>query len=106
MTLTVRAKPLTPMRRRRLPACSCRHQPVDGLHIQSGRNASPSGITPSTIMSPTQPQHHGSRTKIRLGARAHEHPHLPTRNHSPPTNNATRPPSQHSPALDPGPMHR
>src|ERR1019366_3235362 len=105
MTLPVRAKPLTPMRRGRLPACSCRHQPVDGLHRQSGRNASPSGTTPSTIMSPIQPQHPGSRTKIRLGARAHEHPRLPTRNHSPPTNNATAPPTLHSPALAPGPVH-
>jgi hypothetical protein len=67
MTVGPRAQPsITPMHRGRLPACSCRHA-VDGLHRQSGRTAS--GITPSTIMSPIRTP--GSRTEIRLGARAH-----------------------------------
>jgi hypothetical protein len=71
MTSPVRAKPfVTQMRRGRLPARSCRHPRVDGLHRQSGRNASPSGITPSTIMSPTR-NHPGPWTEIRLGAHAH-----------------------------------
>ena len=69
MTFPVRAKPLvTQMRRGRLPACSCRHAHVDGLHRRSGRTAS--WITPSTIMSPIR-NHPGSRTEIRLGVRAH-----------------------------------
>ena len=55
MTLPVRAKPfVTQMRRGRLHARSCRHVRVDGPYRPSGRNASPSGITPSTIMSPTR----------------------------------------------------
>ena len=103
MTWTVRAKPLTPMRRGRLPACSCRHQPVDGLHRQSGRNASPSGTTPSTIMSPIQPQHPGSRTEIRLGARAHTTDPT-TRAHPPPTDR--QPVHQRTRALDCAAMHR
>ena len=81
MTTGLRAQPsLTPMHRGRLPACSCRHHRVDGLHRQSGRTASRN--TPSTIMSPTR-SHPGSRTEIRLGVRAH-----PTRT----TNHAHAPP--------------
>lgn len=65
------AKPfVTPMRRGPLPSRSCRHEDMDGLHRQSGRNASPSGITPSTIMSPARSQP-GSWTEIRLGVRVH-----------------------------------
>ena len=65
------AKPfVTPMRRGLFPARPCRHQRVDGLNRQSGRNASPSGITPSTIMSPIRSQP-GSWTEIRLGVRVH-----------------------------------
>ena len=52
----------------------------------SGRNASPSGITPSTIMSPAR-RTAGSRTEIRLGARAHHT--------APPT--APTPPQPHTP---------
>ena len=71
MTCPVRAKPLvTQMRRGRLPACSCRHARVDGLQRPSGRNAYPSGITRSNIMSPARSQP-GSWTEVRLGARAH-----------------------------------
>ena len=61
---------LTPMRRGRLPHCCCRHVRVDGLERSSGRNASPSGITPSNILSPTR-RTAGSWTKVRPGARAH-----------------------------------
>src|SRR6266849_4162748 len=58
------------MPRGRLPAFSCRHFHVDGLERTSGRNAYPSGITPSTIMSPTR-RTAGPWTEVRLGARAH-----------------------------------
>ena len=76
MSFPVRAKPfVTQMRRGRLPACSCRHARVDGPERPSGRNASPSGITPSNIMSPAPEPTRGSRTEVRLGARAHTHPH-------------------------------
>jgi len=57
------------MRRGRLPTYCCRHLRVDGLERPSGRNAYPSGVTPSTIMSPTLKT--GSRTEISPGARAH-----------------------------------
>ena len=84
MTFPVRAKPfVTPMRRGRLPACSCRHHPVDGPERPSGRNASPSGITPSNIMSPAPEPTRGSRTEVRLGARAHTHPHHQPRARTP-----------------------
>ena len=47
---------------------------VDGLERSSGRNASPSGTTPSNIMSPARSQP-GSRTEVSPGARAHNmHP--------------------------------
>ena len=83
MTLSLCALPsLTPMHRGQLPAGSCRHDHVDGLHRQSGRNASPSGITPSTIMSPTRNQP-GPWTEIRLGARAHTN-RTTNRPHAPP----------------------
>jgi hypothetical protein len=80
MTTRSRAQPaLTPMHRGRLPACSCRHPRVHGLHRPSGRTASRN--TPSPIMSPTR-SHPGSRTEIRLGVRAHptrttHHAHAP-----------------------------
>ena len=72
MTCSVRATLfVTQMRRGRLHARSCRHdQFVDGPYRPSGRNAYPSGITPPTIMSPTQSTP-GSSTEIRLSARAH-----------------------------------
>src|SRR3954467_14371173 len=70
------------MRRGRLLTGSRRHQLVDGLKRPSGRNASPSGITPSHIMSPAPEPTRGSRTEVRLGARAHtiqtcNHAHAP-----------------------------
>jgi len=71
MTRPVRAKlSVNQMRRGRLHARSCRHVRVDGPYRPSGRNASPSGITQSTIMSPTRSTP-GSWTEIRLSARAH-----------------------------------
>jgi hypothetical protein len=83
MTFAVRAKPsVTQMRRGRLPASRCRHVRVDGLKRQSGRNASPSGITPSNIMSPARSQP-GSWTEVSLGARAHTAP-LQQRDRAPP----------------------
>ena len=86
MSFPVRAKPfVTQMRRGRLPACPCRHARVDGPERPSGRNASPSGITPSNIMSPAPEPTRGSRTEVRLGARAHT-----TRT----TNRAHAPPAQ------------
>ncbi len=95
MTSPVRAKPyVTPMHRGQLPPSSCRQPHLDGHHRPSGRNASPSGITPSTIMSPTR-NHPGSRTEIRLGARAH---HIPRPDHdrAPPTHPAVQPPKPES----------
>ena len=84
MTFPVRAKPLvTPMHRGRLPACSCRHARVDGPERPSGRNASPSGITPSNIMSPAPEPTQGRGPKIRLGARAHN-TRTTNRAHAPP----------------------
>ena len=89
MTFPVRAKPfITPMRRGRLPACSCRHHQVDGPERPSGRNASPSGITPSNIMSPAPEPTRGSWTEVRLGARAHKH-RTTDRAHAPPTNRSS-----------------
>jgi hypothetical protein len=83
MTWSVRATlSVNQMRRGRLHARSCRHdQIMDGPYRPSGRNASPSGITPPTIMSPTQGSP-GSWTEIRLSARAHTSPL--DRAHAPP----------------------
>ena len=90
MTSPVRAKPsFTQMRRGQLPPSSRRHPHVDGHHRPSGRNASPSGITPSTIMSPTR-NHPGSWTEIRLGARAHPNPR-PDLARAPPNHPAVQP---------------
>ena len=90
MTSPVRAKPsFTQMRRGQLPPSSRRHPHVDGHHRPSGRNASPSGITPSTIMSPTR-KHPGSWTEIRLGARAHHNPR-PDLARAPPNHPAAQP---------------
>ena len=83
----MRATPLiTQMRRGQLPPTPCRDVRVDGLERPSGRNASPSGITPSNIMSPTREPTPGSRTEVRLGARAHT-----TRT----ANHANAPPADH-----------
>jgi hypothetical protein len=100
----VRAQPfVTPMRRGRLPACSCRHHPVDGPERPSGRNASPSGITRSNIMSPAR-SHPGSWTEVRLGARAHT-TRTTYRAHAPPAHSSSTPTTP-DPALDAGPLHK
>ena len=84
MTFPVRAKPVVnQMRRGRLPAAPCRHAHVDGLQRQSGRNAYPSGITRSNIMSPAPEPTRRSWTEVRLGARAHKHRTV-NRAHAPP----------------------
>jgi hypothetical protein len=105
MTLPVRAKPLvTQMPSGRLPASSCRHAHVDGLQRQSGRNASPSRITRSNIMSPAPEPTRGSRTEVRLGARAHTTTFV-NRAHAPPgrsSSTLTTP----DPALHAGPLHK
>jgi hypothetical protein len=101
MTFPVRAQPfVTPMRRGRLLACSRRHHPVDGPERPSGRTASPSGITPSHIMSPARSQP-GSRTEVRLGARAHT-TRTTNRAHAPPSPPQLNPDNP-DPALDTGP---
>jgi hypothetical protein len=105
MSLSVRAKPLVnQMRRGRLPAGSCRHAHVDGLQRQSGRNAYPSGITPSNIMSPAPEPTRGSWTEVRLGARAHTTRTI-NRAHAPPTTSSSTPTTP-DPALDAGPLHK
>src|SRR5512132_595401 len=91
MSRPVRAKPfVTQMRRGRLPARSCGHDRtiVDRPDRPSGRNASPSGITPSTIMFPARSSP-GSPTEIRLGARAHTTGSL-NRAHAPPNRDTLR----------------
>ena len=104
MTFPARATPyLTPMRRGRLPACCCRHVRVDGLQRPSGRNAFPSGNTPSNILSPARSQP-GSWTEVSLGVHAHT-TLVPDRAHAPPIN----PPVQCNdpdPTLDTGPLHK
>jgi hypothetical protein len=103
--VVMRAQPsLIPMRRgRRLP-CSCRHARVDGPDRPSGRNAYPSGITPSTIMSPAR-SHSGSRTEIRLGARAHT-TRTASRAHAPPGPVRPLHPMIADAALDARSLHR
>ena len=82
MTTRPRALPSpTPMHRGQLPTCSCRHARVDGPDRPSGRNACSTGVTRSTIMSPSR-RTAGPRTEIRLGVRAHptrttHHAHAP-----------------------------
>ena len=105
MTLPVRAKPfVNQMRRGRLPASSCRHQRVDGPERPSGRNASPSGITPSNIMSPARSQP-GSWTEVRLGARAHN-TRSSNRAHAPPAVFSSSSLTTADPTLDEGPLHK
>ena len=104
MTFRVRAQPfLTQMRRGRLPATCCRHAHVDGPERPSGRNASPSGITPSNIMSPARSQP-GSWTEVSPGARAHK---TSTTNHAhAPPNQPPVHPTTPDPALDRGSPHK
>jgi hypothetical protein len=86
MTFPVRAKPfVTQIAAASSQQSPARHAHVDGLKRPSGRNASPSGITPSNIMSPAPEPTRGSRTEVRLGARAHNTP-TTNRAHAPPAN--------------------
>ena len=104
MTPSVRATLfVTQMRRGRLPAGSCRHAHVDGPERQSGRNASPSGITPSNITSPTPEPTRGPWTEVRLGARAHMI--RSNRAHAPPANRSSTP-STPDHALDVRSLHK
>ena len=105
MTFPVRAQPfVNQMRRGRLPAASCRHRQVDGPERPSGRNATPSGITPSNIMSPAPQPTRGSRTEVRLGARTHT-TGTPNRARASPAH-STAIPTTPDPALDVGPLHK
>jgi hypothetical protein len=89
------------MRRGRLPAGSCRHDQVNSPERLSGRHASPSGITPSNIMSPARSQP-GSRTEVRLGARAHN-TRPANRAHAPPLHAAVQPRQPRTTRLTCGP---
>jgi hypothetical protein len=105
MSFPVRARPfITPMRRGQLPTGSSRHVRVDGLERLSGRNASPSGITPSNIMSPAPEPTRGSWTEVRLGARAHN-TRIINRAHAPPTDRSSTLTTL-DPTLDAGPLHK
>jgi len=74
------------------PAGTCRSQ-----------SSSPTDPRSSFSMSPTR--HPGSRTEIRLGARAHTTD--PTNQRQPTTQHErSSPPNLHSPALDRSPVHR
>ena len=106
MSFPVRAKPfITQIIRGRLPAASCRHHLVDGPERPSGRNASPSGITPSNIMSPAPEPTRGSWTEVRLGARAHTTATV-NRARASPTSRSSSIPTTPDPALDAGPLHK
>jgi hypothetical protein len=73
------------MRRGRLPTSFCRHVDtfrVDGPERLSGRNACPSGMTPSNILSPAAEPTRRSWTEVRLGARAQHR--CTKRAHAPP----------------------
>ena len=71
--LAMRAEPfVNQMRRGQLPASSCRHQQVDGLHRQSGRNAFPKRDHPIKHHVAGPGANLRSWTEIRLGARAHK----------------------------------
>jgi hypothetical protein len=105
MTFQARARPLfKQMRRGRLPASSCRHARVDGPERLSGRNASPSGITPSNIMSPVRNQP-GPWTEVRLGARAHN-TRTTNRAHAPPATRSSSTLTTPDAALDAGRLHK
>ena len=97
------SSPHSLMRRGWLPHRCCRHVRVDGLERLSGRNASPSGITPSNILSPTPKPTRGSWTEVRLGARtqtirfthrAHAPPCLRRRQTNNPERHLTPPPDK------------
>jgi hypothetical protein len=105
MSFPVRAKPfvtqITAVGSRHAPA---RHHLVDGPKRPSGRNASPSEITPSNIMSPAPEPTRGSRTEVRLGARAHMN-RTPNRARASPAYSSPIPTTP-DPALDVGHLHK
>jgi hypothetical protein len=107
MTFLVRAKSfvtqIAAAGSRQPPA---RHARVDGPERPSGRNASPSGITPSNIMSPPRNQP-GSWTEVRLGARAHNTRRRTTnRAHAPPAARSSSTLTTRDAALDAGRLHK
>ena len=105
MSFPVRAKPfvtqIAAAGSRQIPA---RHAHMDGPERPSGRNASPSGITPSNIMSPARSQP-GSWTEVRLGARAHN-TRSSNRAHAPPAVFSSSSLTTADPTLDEGPLHK
>ena len=105
MTFPVRAKLfVTQIAAAGSRQCPARHARVDGPERQSGRNASPSGITQSNIMSPTPEPTRGPRTEVRLGARAHN-TRTTNHAHAPPAHRSSTPTTP-DPALDAGPLHK
>ena len=107
MTFLVRAKSfVTQISRGRLPAGSCRYHQVDGPERPSGRNAFPSGITPSNIMSPAREPTRGPWTEVRLGARAHNIRHTVDRTHAPPNPQSSSTPTTPDHALDVRSLHK
>jgi hypothetical protein len=105
MTFPVRAQPFViQIRRGRLPAGSRRHALVDGLERQSGRNAPPSGITPSTItVAGPEPTRVADRGKA---GRPRAQTHTTNRAHAPPNLTRSTTPTTPDPALDAGPPHK
>ena len=107
MSFPVRAKPFVTQ----IAAAGSRHAParhahVDGPERPSGRNASPSGITQSNIMSPAPEPTRGSRTEVRLGARAHN-TRTNNRAHAPPAVCRSSSLTTTDPrTLDNGPLHK
>jgi hypothetical protein len=102
MSFPVRAEPyltqIAAAGSRRLAAATTKWT---ALKDRAAANASPSGITPSNIMSPAPEPTRGSRTEVSLGARAHNtHPANPA--HAPPTNRSSTPTTR-TPRLTPGP---
>jgi hypothetical protein len=106
MTFPVRAKPfVTQIAAAGSRQCPARHARVDGPERLSGRNASPSGITPSNIMSPAPEPTRGSRTEVRLGARAHN-TRTTNHAHAPPPATRSSNLTTADPTLDEGPLHK
>ena len=105
MTFPVRAKPfVTQIAAAGSPHVPARHAHVDGPERPSGRNGSPSGITPSHIMSPAPEPTRGSRTEVRLGARAHNTRTADHARASPAHNSSIPPTPAH--ALDVRSLHK
>ena len=106
MTFSVRAKSfVTQIAAAGSPQPPARHAHVDGPERPSGRNASPSGITPSNIMSPAPEPTRGSRTEVRPGARAHNACPI-NRAHAPPTTRSSSTLTTPDHALDVRSLHK